>query len=88
MRYQLANGKVINITIEQYLSLSDEDIQYLISQDAGEQAIDPFEESEVIEHKHSKHYDFDYLSDDDEETKTTDDHPFDDIIDLSDSLDY
>lgn len=36
MLYQLPNGKVINISMEDYFNLTDEDIQYLISVDAGE----------------------------------------------------
>jgi len=47
MIYQLPNGKVINITIEQYLDLSDEDIQYLISIDYGNFARSPFTGSAI-----------------------------------------
>jgi hypothetical protein len=35
MLYNLPNGKTIYLTIEQYLNLTDEDIQYLISIEAG-----------------------------------------------------
>ena len=40
--YQLLNGKVIRLTIEQYIDLSDEDIAYLISIDYGEVASNPW----------------------------------------------
>lgn len=36
MLYQLPNGKVIRISIEEFLDLSDQDIQYLMSVNAGE----------------------------------------------------
>ena len=36
MLYQLPNGKIIFLTIEQFLDLTDEDIQYMISVDFGE----------------------------------------------------
>jgi hypothetical protein len=38
MIYQLPNGKVIDISIEEYLELTDYDIQYLMSINAGEYA--------------------------------------------------
>lgn len=36
MIYSLPNGKVIHLTLEEYLDLTDEDIQYLMSINAGE----------------------------------------------------
>lgn len=42
MIYQLPNGKVINISIEEYLDLDDQDIQYLMSINAGNYATSPF----------------------------------------------
>lgn len=47
MNYQLPNGKVIYISIEEYLSLTDADIQYLIALDYGEVITDPFSGSAV-----------------------------------------
>jgi hypothetical protein len=35
MLYQLPNGKVISLTMEEYLSLSDEDIQDLVASNIG-----------------------------------------------------
>lgn len=86
MLYQLPNGKVILITIEQFLELTDQDIQYLMSIDYGEHLINPFSESAVVQNTKEKVYDFDYLSDD-EDNSFNDTEPFDDIIDISDDLD-
>lgn len=36
MLYQLPNGKVINITVDDYLNLTDQDIQMLIALNYGE----------------------------------------------------
>ena len=47
MNYQLPNGKVIYISIEEYLSMTDEDIQYFIASDFGETVINPFSGSAV-----------------------------------------
>ena len=40
--YQLPNGKVVWLTFEQYLDLTDEDIAFLISIDYGESANSPW----------------------------------------------
>jgi hypothetical protein len=87
MLYQLPNGKVIYLTIEQYLELTDEDIQYLMSLNAGEFALNPFTDSAVVENTKEKYYDFDYLTDDESDNIISDDEPFDEIIDLSDLTD-
>lgn len=42
MVYQLPNGKVIHLTVEQYLDLTDEDIQYLMSINYGDHATSPW----------------------------------------------
>ena len=47
MNYQLPNGKVIYISIEEYLALTDADIQYLIALDYGEVITNPFSGSAV-----------------------------------------
>lgn len=89
MLYQLPNGKVVYLSIEQFLDLTDEDIQYLMSIDYGEHIINPFSDSAVVENTKEKYYDFDYLVTDDENTNdaVSDDEPFDDIIDLMGPLD-
>lgn len=86
--YQLSNGKTIYLTIEQYLDLTDEDIQYLVSIDYGDQYLNPFNDSAITKPVNDKTYDFDYLPDDENESESiSDDTPFDDIIDLMDPLD-
>ena len=89
MIYQLPNGKVVHLSIEEFLELSDEDIQYLMSIDYGEHIRDPFTGSAVENNTREKYYDFEFLSLDDEALNDipSDDKPFDDIIDLSDNLD-
>jgi hypothetical protein len=88
MLYQLPNGKVIYLSIEQFLELTDLDVQYLMSLNAGEYAINPFTDSAIAENTKEKYYDFDYLSDDESiDDVISDDEPFDDIIDLSGPLD-
>ena len=89
MLYQLPKGKVIHLTVEQYLDLTDLDIQHLIALDAGDHMINPFSESAVNINTKEKYYDFDYVSLDDDEVQNykSDDQPFDDIIDLSGLLD-
>ena len=89
MQYQLPNGKVVHLSIEEYLDLTDEDVQYLMSIDYGEHIGDPFTGSAVEKNTRDKYYDFDFLSQDDEDLNDviSDDQPFDDIIDLSDNLD-
>lgn len=42
MLYQLPNGKVIEMSVEQYLELTDEDFEYLMCINAGEMIEDPF----------------------------------------------
>lgn len=42
MLYQLRNGKVVELSVEQYLELSDEDMQYLMCLNAGDVVEDPF----------------------------------------------
>ena len=89
MLYQLPNGKVIHLSIEEYLDLTDEDVQYLMSIDYGEYVRDPFTGSAIESNTKEMYYDFEFLSKDDEDLDDiiSDDTPFDDIIDLSQNLD-
>ena len=84
MLYQLPNGKVVHLTVEEYLDLTDLDIQYLMSIDYGEHIIDPFTGS-AVEKNSNKEYDFDFVSSDELDINeiADDSSPFDDIIDLS-----
>ena len=71
MLYQLPNGRVINITVEQYLSMSDSEIQYLLCANAGEAIHNPFTSSALDENstEKQKEYDFSFHIDDEEEVK-------------------
>ena len=42
MLYSLPNGKVIEISVEQYLDITDEELEYLISVNFGEYVENPF----------------------------------------------
>jgi hypothetical protein len=42
MLYQLPTGKVIEISTEQYLEMSDEELEYLIAYNYGEVMEDPW----------------------------------------------
>jgi len=89
MQYQLPNGKVVYLSIDEYLDLTDEDIQYLMSIDYGEHIRDPFVGSAVENNTRERSIDLDFLplEDYDMDDIMSDDLPFDDIIDLSDTLD-
>ncbi len=50
MLYNLPNGKVIEISVEQYIDMSDEEFEYLLSINYGEIIEDPFFGS-VLENK-------------------------------------
>ena len=82
MIYQLPNGKVIHISIEEYLSLTPEDIQYLMAGDYGDHIINPFKYSVIDKKQSSKSYDFDEVKslDDDSDDLSNGDPSFDDII--------
>lgn len=86
--YQLPNGKTVYLTVEEYLDLTDADIQYLMSLDYGESVLNPFYGSCVDKKESEKVYDFECLPESDDEivNMPSDDIPFDDIIDLSDPL--
>jgi hypothetical protein len=85
MLYQLSNGKVVHLSIEEYLNLTDDDIQYLIALDFGENIQNPFTGSAVEQNTKEKYYDFGFVPENDDEINNiiSDDEPFDDIIDLS-----
>ena len=87
--YQLPNGKSIYITVEEFLNLTDSEIQFLVSINYGESILDPFYGSAVQQNSEEKYYDFDYFPDDESDINNiaSDDEPFDDIIDLSGPLD-
>ena len=47
MLYQLRNGRTISISIEQFLELTDEDEQYLVSLNYGDVILSPFFRSAI-----------------------------------------
>ena len=42
MYYQLPNGKVVQMSLDEFFSLSDKDIQYLLSINAGDYISNPW----------------------------------------------
>ena len=42
MLYQLPNGKVIEISTEQYIEMSDEELEYLIAYNYGDNLENPW----------------------------------------------
>jgi hypothetical protein len=82
--YQLPNGKSVYITVEEFLNLTDSEIQFLVSINYGESILDPFYGSAVQQNSEEKYYHFDYLPNDEDDIDNiaSDDEPFDDIIDL------
>jgi hypothetical protein len=62
--YQLPNGKIVYLTVEELLDLSDEDIAYLLSIDYGESANSPWLGS-VLPNK-NRSSDFSSNTDDDD----------------------
>lgn len=77
------------MSLEEYLELTDADVQFLMSIDYGDHIIDPFYGS-AVEKTSKKEYDFSFLPSDDEislDSIASDDAPFDDLIDLSEDTD-
>lgn len=56
--YQLPNGKVIKITVEEFLDLTDEEIIYIVSLDLGESANTPWLGSSLPSNKKNTSMDF------------------------------
>jgi len=54
MLYQLPNGKVIEISTEQYLEMSDEEFEYLVAYNYGELIEDPWFGSVISKADNSK----------------------------------
>jgi len=47
MIFQLPNGKIIHLSVEEYLHLTDEDIQYIVSTGYGLEPTNPFYSSAI-----------------------------------------
>ena len=70
MFYQLPNGKVIEISTEQFIEMTDEELEYLIAYNYGDVVENPWHGS--ILNKHDRIHDEgmdDFIPDMDEETK-------------------
>ena len=77
------------MSLEEFLELTDADIQFLMSIDYGDHIIDPFHGS-AVEKTSNREYDFSFLSNDEDvslDSISSDDTPFDDLIDLSEDTD-
>lgn len=66
MLYQLRNGKTIEISIEQYLRMSDQELDSYIGNNVGEEVNDPFALS-VLKYGNSSYESFKSDLDEDEE---------------------
>lgn len=42
MLYQLPNGRTIEMSVEQYLDMTDDDFEYLVAQNFGDELEDPW----------------------------------------------
>jgi hypothetical protein len=73
MMFQLPTGKVIYLTVEEYLSLSDEDIQALIAGNLGDYPTSYWDGSVIKKHQKPEHVhkDIDYEEDSEEIIITT-----------------
>lgn len=58
MFYQLPNGKVIELSTEQYLEMSDEELEYLIAYNYGDIYENPWHGSILTKHDRSHDEDF------------------------------
>jgi len=73
--YQLPNGKIVHLSVDQFLSLSDDDIKYMCENNFGTEVYNPFS---IKQSKSTDDYDpsdidsIDYEGDDDEPSE-----PFD-----------
>jgi len=54
MQYQLPSGKVIHLSIEDYLAMSDQDLKDLEATNLGEYASSPWEGSAIKQHTKPK----------------------------------
>jgi hypothetical protein len=84
MLYQLPNGKVIEISTEQYFEMSDEELEYLIAYNYGDVQEDPWFGSVLLkqEKEDNSVIDLPEITDISETDKLSDlDIDYDDIVD-------
>lgn len=63
MLYQLPNGKVIEISTEQFIEMSDEELEYLIAYNYGDVVENPWHGSILNNHKTSETDDIEIFPD-------------------------
>jgi len=91
MIFSLPNGKVIYLTFEEYLNLTDDDISYMISIDFGEFTHSPWVGSSLKNFRNSESIKdiVDFSEDSDSQiTKPSDDTFLDDDFDFSEYCDF
>ena len=69
MLYQLPNGKVVNISVEQYLDMTDQDIQDLMAGNCGEFPESQWQDSVIRKPRKYQEKDFDKSIDYQEESE-------------------
>lgn len=63
MLYQLPNGKVIEISTEQFVEMSDEELEYLIAYNYGDVVENPWHGSILTKHDNTIDDEIDILPD-------------------------
>lgn len=72
MLYQLPNGKTVHLSLDEILDLTDQDIQYLMSTNAGESINNPFHGSVISKPGKRVPLDEDLFEEEEEETSQED----------------
>lgn len=78
MLYQLPHGKIIELSLEQYLDMTDDDIEYFIAYNIGNEIENPFFDSSFT-HKQVVILD---IEDETDNLDLLDVHVMDKLIDL------
>lgn len=77
MLYQLPNGRCIELSLEQFLRMSDDEIKGMVAFNAGEEVNDPFALSVL---RYGPHHTIEDIDDVDDFAEL----PFEDLTDISD----
>jgi hypothetical protein len=87
MIYQLPNGKCIELSIEQYLKMTDDELKGFVAYNCGEEYNDPFTHS-VLRHGPAKEEIFEEDEEEVEEIEDLLDIPVDDKLYDEDYIDF
>lgn len=79
--YQLPNGKVVYLSLEQLLSLSDDDVSYLTEQNYGRSCSSPFVNIDEINEEEVVENDYLLSFEDDEDVSSSEPFSLDQVID-------